>query len=157
MEWMFLVIGILVGGLGAWLLGRAQARDSIQIVRQQIEQKDDEIITLRELYDKERTAHARSQATQDVTAERLTAHDRVRSLTNLDPAQSCAMATLNFEGVDHAKLVSHLWKKYKIVVISIDYAGVKGIRISPNVYTTLTEIDMFCEAVEHVLKNGFPA
>lgn len=90
-------------------------------------------------------------------AERLAANDRVKLLTNLDPAQSCAMATLNFDGLDHGKLVSHLWNKHKIVVISIDYAGVQGIRISPNVYTTLTEIDMFCDAVEHVLKNGLPA
>ena len=89
--------------------------------------------------------------------ERLTAHDRVKSLTNLDPAQSCAMATLNFEGVDHAKLVSHLWNKHKIVTISIDYNGVRGVRVSPNVYTTLTEIDMFCDAVERVLKDGLPA
>ncbi|MBD3298979.1 MAG: DNA recombination protein RmuC [candidate division Zixibacteria bacterium] len=58
MEWITLLIGLVVGGVAAWLLGRAQARESLGIVRQQIEEKDKEIIRLRELYDTERVDHA---------------------------------------------------------------------------------------------------
>jgi DNA recombination protein RmuC len=58
MEWLFLLIGVLVGGAAAWLLGKAQARDSLAIVRQQIDQKDGEIHDLRRLYDEERVGHA---------------------------------------------------------------------------------------------------
>jgi selenocysteine lyase/cysteine desulfurase len=32
----------------------------------------------------------------------------------------------------------------------------RGIRITPNVYTTLEEVDTFAEAIEDVLKNGLP-
>jgi DNA recombination protein RmuC len=58
MDWLILLAGLIVGGLAAWFLGKAQARDSIGIVKQQIAQKDEEIIRLRELYDNERVAHA---------------------------------------------------------------------------------------------------
>jgi selenocysteine lyase/cysteine desulfurase len=33
----------------------------------------------------------------------------------------------------------------------------QGIRVTPNVYTTLEEIDTFASAVEEVLKKGLPA
>jgi isopenicillin-N epimerase len=34
------------------------------------------------------------------------------------------------------------------------HAEFRGLRISPNVYTTLEEIDRFAEAVEHALRYG---
>ncbi len=58
MDWLFLLIGIVVGGAAAWFLGKAQARDSMAIVRQQIDQKDNEILELRKHYDDERVGHA---------------------------------------------------------------------------------------------------
>ena len=32
-----------------------------------------------------------------------------------------------------------------------------GIRITPNVYTTIREVNIFCEAVEKVIRSGLPA
>ena len=34
---------------------------------------------------------------------------------------------------------------------------VQGIRITPNVYTTLSELDRFCQEMETIAKNGPPA
>ena len=59
--------------------------------------------------------------------------------------------------LDPGKLVRHLWNKHRIVTIPIDYANVQGMRVTPNVYTTLEEIDMFSRAIEDVLANGLPA
>jgi selenocysteine lyase/cysteine desulfurase len=66
------------------------------------------------------------------------------------------MATLSVEGLDHQQLVSHLWNNHHIVVVRIDIGDVQGIRISPNVYTSIAEIDRFCDVVEGVLANGLP-
>jgi isopenicillin-N epimerase len=33
---------------------------------------------------------------------------------------------------------------------------IRGVRVTPNVYTTLDELDYFCEAVEKVAKQGLP-
>jgi isopenicillin-N epimerase len=100
---------------------------------------------------------ARLRYLRDRWATRLQASPRVSLLTPLDPSQSCGIATFNIEGVDPAKLVGHLWNKYRIIVTPIDYANCKGIRVTPSVYTTLGEIDFFCEAVEDVIRRGLPS
>jgi len=53
--------------------------------------------------------------------------------------------------------------KYRIVVAPI-VAGelpgpqfpYQGVRVTPNVYTTLEEVDTFVEAMRDVLENGLP-
>lgn len=100
---------------------------------------------------------ARLRYLRDRWALRLSSHERVKMLTPLDAQQSCAIGTFEIEGMDHAKLAAHLWEKYRILVTPIDYNGLKGIRVTPNVYTTTDEIDFFCEAVEKVLREGLPA
>lgn len=100
---------------------------------------------------------ARLRFLRDRFARRLSANERVTLRTSLDPAQSCGLCTMNFAGVDRDKLVAHLWNQHKIVVTPISHPGAEGIRVSPNVYTTLDEIDMFCDAMEKVLRDGLPA
>lgn len=73
MEWITLLIGLVVGGLAAWFLGRAQAKESLGIVRQQIEDKDKEIIRLREVYDTERVEHAGLKSRMQEAEKRLDA------------------------------------------------------------------------------------
>lgn len=46
--------------------------------------------------------------------------------------------------------------KHKIVITPIIHDEFKGIPITPNVYTTLHELDRFCEVMEMVAKNGLP-
>jgi selenocysteine lyase/cysteine desulfurase len=41
-----------------------------------------------------------------------------------------------------------LMDKYKIFTVAIDYANVKGCRISPNIFTTTDELDRFVDAVK---------
>jgi DNA recombination protein RmuC len=73
MEWLILLAGLVVGGLAAWFLGKAQAKDSLDIVKQQIAQKDEEIIKLRELYDTERVTHAGLKSRMDEAEKNLAA------------------------------------------------------------------------------------
>ena len=69
---------------------------------------------------------------------------------------SCGLATFEIGGVDPVALTQHLWKQHRILVQSIVHEEFKGVRVTPNVYTTLNELDKFCEAVEHVAKRGLP-
>jgi selenocysteine lyase/cysteine desulfurase len=53
--------------------------------------------------------------------------------------------------------------KYRIVCVAIvqgDLPGpqfpYQGLRITPNVYTTVQEIDTFVEAMQDVLAHGLP-
>ncbi len=103
-----------------------------------------------------RRKEARLRYLRDRFARRLAVHDRVKLYTSLDPDQSCGMATLGIEGIDSGVLRKHLWGKHRIFVTAIKFEEIDGIRVSPNVYTTPIEIDVFCEAMEGVIKNGLP-
>ncbi|RMF68489.1 MAG: aminotransferase class V-fold PLP-dependent enzyme [Calditrichaeota bacterium] len=93
---------------------------------------------------------------RDRWARRLLQHDRVRLHTSLKPGFACGLATVEIEGVDPTKLTAHLWRTHRIIVTPIKHAEFQGIRVTPNVYTTLEEIDRFCDAMEAVIKNGLP-
>lgn len=90
-------------------------------------------------------------------AEQLLRHDRVRLHTSLEPGQSCGIATVQVDGVDSGDLSSHLWEAHRIITTPIKHADFEGQRITPNVYTTLEELDRFVQAMETVIANGLPA
>jgi len=94
---------------------------------------------------------ARLRYLRDRHLNRLTASPKVRCYTSRDPVQSCGIATVGVEGVDAGTLCSELWDRHRIVVTPIKHEQVNGIRVSPNVYTSLEEIDIFCEAMERFL------
>ncbi len=87
-------------------------------------------------------------------AERLLKHDKVKLLTSLKPGLACGIATVAVDGVDPGKVVDHLWEKHRIIATPIGHDDVKGVRVSPSVWSTLEEIDRFCEAMEAVIQNG---
>jgi len=76
--------------------------------------------------------------------------------TSFDPKQSCAIANFKVEGVDPVALGSHLMSKHKIFTTPIVHDEFTGIRITPNVYTTLWELDRFCDVVSDVARKGLP-
>jgi selenocysteine lyase/cysteine desulfurase len=87
-------------------------------------------------------------------ARRLEGHKGVRLLTSYDPEQSCGLANVSIAGIDAGKLAEYLFDKHRIIVTAIKHEEFEGLRITPNVYTTLKEIDTFCEVMEQVIKKG---
>ena len=90
-------------------------------------------------------------------AKRLMRHEQVHLHTSLDRRFSCGIANVEIAGVDTRKLTQHLWNRYRILVTPIVHPEFAGLRITPSVYTTLQEIDYFCDAMESVLEKGLPA
>jgi selenocysteine lyase/cysteine desulfurase len=76
--------------------------------------------------------------------------------TSFDDRQSCAIANFKIEGIDPVQIGDYLMAKHKIFTTPIVHEEFTGIRITPNVYTTLWELDRFCEIVAGVAKNGLP-
>lgn len=88
-------------------------------------------------------------------ANRLRTLPGVKILNSEDPEQSCAIGFISVDGLDAAKLSGHLWNKYRIWTVSIDSPGeYSGLRITPNVYTTIEEIDTFTEVMENIIRKG---
>jgi selenocysteine lyase/cysteine desulfurase len=79
----------------------------------------------------------------------------VKILNSEDPEQSCGIGFISIDGFDAVKLSAHLWEKNRIWTTPIVTEGeYQGLRITPNVYTTLEEIDTFTEVMEKLIRAG---
>ena len=96
---------------------------------------------------------ARLRYLHSLWIKRLGGDGRVRVNTSDDPAQSCGLRLLDIRGITPQRVHEHLLEKHGIITAPISGPGdVVGNRISPNVYTTIEEIDRFCDAVEGLLR-----
>jgi len=101
---------------------------------------------------------ARLRYLRDRWAKRLLAESpRVRVLTPLDGTQAGGMALFNVDGIDSAKLQGWLWAKHRIITTPIIHDEFHGLRITPNVYTTLDEVDRFGDKVLDAVAKGVSA
>ncbi len=88
-------------------------------------------------------------------SDRLRGLPGVKILNSDDPRQSCAIGFVGVDGIDSLKLNAYLWDKHRIWATAIVTPGeYEGLRITPNVYTTLEEIDTFGDVMEKVIKRG---
>jgi isopenicillin-N epimerase len=88
-------------------------------------------------------------------ANRLRELPGVKILNSEDPEQSCAIGFISVDGFDAPKLSSYLWEKHRIWTVAIVTPGeYQGLRITPNVYTTLEEVDTFSEVMEQIIRKG---
>jgi selenocysteine lyase/cysteine desulfurase len=83
-------------------------------------------------------------------AERLGRHSRIRLHTSLDAERSCAIGTVGIDGIAPGEITQQLWQQWRIIVTPITHAEYSGVRVTPNVYTTLNEVDAFAEAMERL-------
>ena len=89
--------------------------------------------------------------------DRLKDIPKVRFNTSLDPQQMCAIANVQIEGLEPAKIGSHLFSQHRIITTPIMHEEFQGLRITPNLYTTLKELDRFCEVMTTIARKGLPA
>ncbi|MFC2084293.1 aminotransferase class V-fold PLP-dependent enzyme [Bacteroidota bacterium] len=86
--------------------------------------------------------------------DKLSKYDNVKFVTNIEnESHWCGIVNVNIEGTDVSKLVNYFLDKHRIYVIPIIHQEFKGIRVSPNVYTLLSEIDYFADVMESVAKG----
>jgi selenocysteine lyase/cysteine desulfurase len=112
-----------------------------------------EALTFHEGIGIERKA-ARLRYLRDRWARRLESQKSVKILTPFDAEQSCGLANISIEGVDPRGIGEYLWKNHRIIVTPIVHDEFSGLRVTPNVYTTLGEIDTFADAMETIIKSG---
>ncbi len=100
---------------------------------------------------------ARMRWLRDRWAKRLLAEGggRVKVLTPLDSPNGGGIGFFNVDGLDPVKLGGWLYSKHNIVTTPIVHEKeFMGIRVTPNVYTTPQEIDVFAEKVLVAMKQG---
>lgn len=88
--------------------------------------------------------------------------EQVRDLPNLqfrtvfEPEMSCAIATVDVDGVEPGALVRYLWDEHRILVTNASTRAdnVRGVRVSPSLHNTVEELDTFCEVLTSVARRG---
>ena len=82
--------------------------------------------------------------------------DKLRNVKNVivntpkDIERSCGIGNVGLTNMSPSRMEDLLFEKYNIFTVAIDYANVKGCRISPNIFTTTEELDSFVKAVKEM-------
>jgi isopenicillin-N epimerase len=97
---------------------------------------------------------ARLRYLRDRWMRKLEGRPRVQLHTSFDPAMSGGVANVGIEGLAPAEIADHLWKTRRVFTVGIGHPECTGIRVTPNVYTTLREVDLFREGMEEILQAG---
>ena len=98
---------------------------------------------------------ARLRFLRDRWAKRvLAASDRARMLTPIGPGESGAIGVIAVDGLDIGKLHSWLLTKHRIVTTPLIHAEFNGLRVTPNVYNTLDEVDFFADKMVEAIQRG---
>jgi selenocysteine lyase/cysteine desulfurase len=97
-----------------------------------------------------RRKEARLRYLQRYWTDRVRDHPRIRLNTPTDPARSCAIANVAVEGLEPAALARALLDRYRIWTVAIDAAGVRGARITPQLFTTTAELDTLVRALREL-------
>jgi selenocysteine lyase/cysteine desulfurase len=76
--------------------------------------------------------------------------------TSFSDNQSCAIGNVVIAGINPSDIGNYLMSAHKIFTTPIIHDEFRGLRITPNVYTTLQELDRFCNVMETVARKGLP-
>ncbi|MSQ79312.1 MAG: aminotransferase class V-fold PLP-dependent enzyme [Flavobacteriaceae bacterium] len=85
--------------------------------------------------------------------------DKVKGINKIylntpdDQRRSCGIANVGITGVKPVDLAKILLDNYKIWTVAIDSANVKGVRITPHLYTTTQELDKLVSALTEIAKG----
>jgi selenocysteine lyase/cysteine desulfurase len=96
---------------------------------------------------------ARLRYLTDRWVKQVEATPRVKILSSREPNQAWGLANVSLAGVDVSKAYDFLWSKYRIITAAIKRDDYQGLRVTPNIYTTLEEVDTFAAAIKDLLKN----
>lgn len=95
---------------------------------------------------------ARLRYLQLYWTSRVRGFGKVMVNTPAEPSRSCAIANVGIRGMRPALLAETLLKKYGIYTVAIDNekAEVQGCRITPNIYTSIAELDVLVTALKEM-------
>jgi selenocysteine lyase/cysteine desulfurase len=73
---------------------------------------------------------------------------KVKLHTSFKKQFGCAIGMVSVEGKSPADLDSFLWDHYRIHTVPINRENISGLRVTPNVYTSIKELDRLVEGIK---------
>ncbi|HEY8398508.1 MAG TPA: aminotransferase class V-fold PLP-dependent enzyme [Flavihumibacter sp.] len=74
--------------------------------------------------------------------------------TSMKAGFGCAIGLIHFRGRKPAELEQYLFNKYKIHTVGIEWESIRGVRITPHVYTTLPQLDTLVKGIREFAQTG---
>ena len=85
---------------------------------------------------------------------------RIQMFSSLKPGETWGMATVGIDGMDASKIYSSLFDNHRLIVAPLAQGAMpgqqfpyQGVRVTPNVYTTVDEVDTFVRAMTKLAKG----
>ena len=78
---------------------------------------------------------------------------KVKLNTSLNPKFGCAIGNIGIEGKKPNELDSFLLDKYKVHTVAISWENINGVRVTPNVYTTIKNLDVLVDGITAFTKQ----
>jgi selenocysteine lyase/cysteine desulfurase len=84
--------------------------------------------------------------------------ERVRSIPKIylntpSGPRACGIGNVGITGMTPAALADALFDRFGIYTVAIDTAPVKGVRVTPHIYTTPAELDAFVKALDTLARK----
>ncbi len=93
---------------------------------------------------------ARLKYLQHYWTSQLRGLPRIMVNTPVEMSRHGGIGNVGIDGIEPADLAKKLFDEYQIFTVAIDRPGVRGLRITPNVYTTTKELDALVEAIKKI-------
>ncbi len=97
---------------------------------------------------------ARLRYLKNYWAEKAIKIPGVKLNTSLKPEFSCALANFSIEGMKPEDIDTQLYDKYRIHTVGINWENVHGVRVTPNVYTTIKDLDLLVKAITEIASTA---
>ena len=85
--------------------------------------------------------------------EKVQGVPKVQLHTSLHPRWGCAIGLVSVEGKTPAELDAYLFTNHKVHTTTINWENIKGVRVTPNVYTTTKNLDQLVEGITKFAKS----
>jgi len=78
---------------------------------------------------------------------------KVKLHTSFKKEFGCAIGLVSIEGKKPSELDTFLWDNYKIHTVGIVWENISGVRITPNVYTSIKNLDRLVDGITAFVKS----
>jgi selenocysteine lyase/cysteine desulfurase len=117
-----------------------------------IEQAIGKAIEFHEMIGSERK-EKRLQYLKNYWMEKVKDIPKVKLNTSMHPKWGCAIGNVGIEGKKPGDLDTFLLDKYRVHTVGIEWENIHGVRVTPNVYTTIKNLDVLVEGITAFAKS----
>ena len=97
---------------------------------------------------------ARLRFLKDYWTQKVAKVPGVKINTPAKPAFSCAIGSFSIDGMKVEDIDGKLYEKYRIHCVGINWENIHAVRITPNVYTSLADLDLLVKGITEIAQAG---